>query len=63
MKARSKSGADFEKQFAEDAAVFRRYAPAGGALALRKRLRTFQIVSAYRLLRALRGARREGVAA
>lgn len=48
---RSKSGADFEKQFTEDAAVFRRYAPPRGLLGLRKRARTLQIVSAYRLLR------------
>ena len=57
--ARSKSGADFEAQFAEDARVFQRYAPAGGLLPLRKRLRTLEILTAYRFLRlaapALRG--------
>lgn len=53
---RSKSGADFERQFAEDAAVFRRYAPDSRWLALRKGLRTHEIVGAYRLLRWLRGA-------
>ncbi|HSN13710.1 MAG TPA: hypothetical protein VLT61_03705, partial [Anaeromyxobacteraceae bacterium] len=47
----SKSGADFEKQFAEDEAVFRRYAPEGGMLGLRKRVRRAQIVGVYRLLR------------
>ena len=50
----SKSGAQFEKQFAEDYEVFRRHAPPGALLGLRKRLRTAQIVGAYRLLRALR---------
>ena len=60
---RSKSGADFERQFGEDEAVFARYAPSGAGLRLRKRLRTLQIVSAYRLLRALRVARRGGAAA
>ena len=51
----SKSGAQFEKQFAEDYAVFERHAPPGALLRLHKRLRTAQIVGAYRLLRALRG--------
>ncbi|HEX9243001.1 MAG TPA: glycosyltransferase family 2 protein [Anaeromyxobacter sp.] len=50
----SKSGARFEEQFAEDYAVFRRHAPPGGLLQLHKRLRTAQIVGAYRVLRALR---------
>lgn len=60
---RSKSGADFERQFGEDEAVFERYAPPGAGLRLRKRLRTLQIVSAYRLLRALRSASSGGAAA
>jgi GT2 family glycosyltransferase len=50
---RSKSGADFEKQFAEDALVFRRYASGYGLLGLRKRVKTAQIVGAYRLLRLI----------
>jgi glycosyltransferase involved in cell wall biosynthesis len=50
----SKSGARFEEQFAEDYAVFRRHAPPGALLRLHKRLRTAQIVGAYRLLRAIR---------
>jgi glycosyltransferase involved in cell wall biosynthesis len=50
----SKSGAQFEKQFAEDYDVFQRHAPPGALLGLRKRIRTAQIVGAYRLLRALR---------
>jgi glycosyltransferase involved in cell wall biosynthesis len=50
----SKSGAQFEKQFAEDLQVFRRHAPPGALLGLHKRLRTAQIVGAYRLLRTLR---------
>jgi glycosyltransferase involved in cell wall biosynthesis len=50
----SKSGANFERQFAEDLEAFRRHAPAGALLHLHKRLRSAQIVAAYRLLRALR---------
>jgi glycosyltransferase involved in cell wall biosynthesis len=50
----SKSGAHFEKQFSEDHEVFRRHAPPGALLRLHKRLRTAQIVGAYRLLRAIR---------
>ena len=50
----SKSGAQFEQQFAEDHAVFTRHAPPGTVLRLHKRLRTAQIVGAYRVLRALR---------
>ena len=50
--AGSKSGARFEEQFREDLAVFRRHAPRDDRwLALRKRLRTAQILAAYRLLR------------
>jgi glycosyltransferase involved in cell wall biosynthesis len=60
---RSKSGADFERQFAEDAAVFRRHAPAGGLLGLRKRLKTWQIVTAYRALRLLRSSSGGGAGA
>lgn len=60
---RSKSGGEFDRQFAEDEAVFGRYAPRGGLLALRKRIRTMQIVGAYRLLRVLRGARAGGLIA
>jgi glycosyltransferase involved in cell wall biosynthesis len=51
---RSKSGADFDKQFAEDEGVFRRYAGASRGLWLRKRLKRLQIVGAYHLLRRLR---------
>ena len=48
----SKSGARFEQQFQEDLAVFRRHAPEGDRwLQARKRLRTAQILAAYRLLR------------
>lgn len=50
----SKSGANFERQFAEDHEAFRRHAPPGALLRLHKRLRSAQIVAAYRLLRALR---------
>jgi hypothetical protein len=60
---RSKSGADFEKQFAEDERVFLRYAPVGAGLRFRKRLRTLQIVSAYRFLRLLGSVGRGGQAA
>lgn len=49
----SKSGASFERQFAEDLAAFERHAPRDQLLALRKRLRSAQIVGAYRVLRAL----------
>jgi glycosyltransferase involved in cell wall biosynthesis len=48
---RSKSGADFEKQFAEDLRVLERYGPHSARLRARKRLRTTQILIAYRLLR------------
>jgi glycosyltransferase involved in cell wall biosynthesis len=51
----SKSGAQFDRQFAEDHAVFLRHAPPDRLLRLRKRLRTTQIVAAYRVLRAARG--------
>jgi glycosyltransferase involved in cell wall biosynthesis len=54
---RSKSGADFEKQFAEDERVFLKYAPARTGLRLRKRIRREQITLAYRLLRAARSLR------
>lgn len=54
---RSKSGADFEKQFAEDERVFLKYAPPGSGLRLRKRIRSAQITTAYRLLRAARSLR------
>jgi len=50
----SKSGSSFEAQFAEDWEVFLRHAPDDGWLRLRKRLRTAQILSVYRLLRTLR---------
>jgi glycosyltransferase involved in cell wall biosynthesis len=50
----SKSGSSFEAQFAEDHLVFLRHAPPGNLLRLRKRLRTAQILSVYRVLRALR---------
>ncbi len=48
----SKSGASFERQFQEDQEAFRRHAPPGALLRAHKRLRTAQIVAAYRLLRA-----------
>jgi len=50
----SKSGANFERQFGEDLEAFRRHAPDDRLLRLHKRLRTAQIVTAYRLMRALR---------
>jgi len=53
--ARSKSGSSFERQFAEDYAAFLRHAPDDRLLRLHKRLRRGQIVTAYRLLRAIRG--------
>lgn len=49
----SKSGAEFVRQFEEDYTVFLRHAPPDRWLRARKRLRTAQIVSAYRALRAL----------
>lgn len=48
----SKSGSAFERQFQEDAEAFRRHAPPGALLRARKKLRTAQILGAYRLLRA-----------
>ncbi len=51
--ATSKSGSSFERQFQEDREAFRRHAPPGALLRAHKRLRTAQIVGAYRLLRAL----------
>ncbi len=51
--AASKSGSSFERQFAEDQEAFRRHAPAGALLRAHKRMRTAQIVGAYRLMRAL----------
>lgn len=51
----SKSGSSFERQFREDRAAFERHAPPGTLLRWHKRLRTAQIVGAYRALRALRG--------
>jgi GT2 family glycosyltransferase len=52
--ATSKSGSSFERQFREDAEAFRRHAPPDTLLRWQKRLRTAQIVAAYRLLRAMR---------
>ncbi len=52
--ARSKSGSSFERQFEEDYEAFRRHAPDDPLLRWHKRLRTAQIVVAYRLLRMLR---------
>lgn len=49
----SKSGSSFVRQFEEDLEVFRRHAPRDRVLLARKRLRTAQIVGAYRVLRAL----------
>jgi glycosyltransferase involved in cell wall biosynthesis len=51
----SKSGSSFERQFEEDYAAFARHAPPGRLLRWQKRLRSAQIVGAYRLLRAVRG--------
>jgi len=51
---RSKSGAHFERQFEEDEAVFRRHAPPGRLLRLRKRWKKWQILTAYRALRRMR---------
>lgn len=51
--AASKSGSSFERQFREDEEAFRRHAPPGALLRARKRIRTAQILAAYRLLRAL----------
>ncbi len=50
----SKSGSSFERQFREDGEAFDRHAPPGVLLRAHKRLRTAQILGAYRLLRALR---------
>lgn len=52
--ATSKSGSAFERQFHEDYQAFARHAPPSTLLRWRKRVRTAQIVGAYRLLRALR---------
>lgn len=63
---RSKSGADFERQFAEDEAVAGRHGSSSdGAQRLRKRIRTIQILTVYRALRLLStlrglGSRRVG---
>jgi glycosyltransferase involved in cell wall biosynthesis len=51
----SKSGSSFERQFEEDYEAFRRHAPDDALLRWHKRLRSAQIVGAYRLLRAVRG--------
>lgn len=51
----SKSGSAFERQFEEDFQVFLRHAPGDPWLRLRKRLRTAEILAAYRALRLLRG--------
>ncbi len=50
----SKSGSSFERQFREDEEAFLRHAPPGALLRAHKRLRTAQILGAYRLLKALR---------
>jgi len=50
----TKSGSGFEAQFKEDMAVARRYASDRPWLLMRKRFKTFQIVTAYKLLRFLR---------
>jgi glycosyltransferase involved in cell wall biosynthesis len=61
---RSKSGAHFGRQFREDHDAFLRHAPPDPLLRAHKRLRTAQIVLAYRMLRAARAVggvlRREG---
>lgn len=51
---RSKSGSSFERQFREDYLAFLRHAPPDRLLRAHKRLRTAQILGAYRLLRAAR---------
>jgi glycosyltransferase involved in cell wall biosynthesis len=52
----SKSGSRFLRQFEEDYEAFMRHAPAGDRLLrAHKRLRTAQIVGAYRVLRLLGG--------
>jgi len=50
----SKSGSAFERQFEEDFRVFERHAPRGPWLRLHKRIRTAQILAAYRAMRLLR---------
>ncbi len=50
----SKSGTSFERQFREDREAFLRHAPDSALLRAHKRLRTAQIVGAYRLLKTLR---------
>jgi glycosyltransferase involved in cell wall biosynthesis len=50
----SKSGANFERQFGEDLEAFGRHAPPDRLLRAHKRLRSAQIVTAYKLMRALR---------
>jgi glycosyltransferase involved in cell wall biosynthesis len=60
---RSKSGADFDRQFEEDARVFGRYAVPGVRLWLRKRVRTLEILGVYRALRWLRSVRGGGATA
>jgi glycosyltransferase involved in cell wall biosynthesis len=47
----SKSGSAFTRQFQEDLEAFRRHAPRDPALHALKRLKSAQIVAAYRLLR------------
>ena len=51
----SKSGSSFTRQFDEDLAAFRRHAPADPLLHAHKRLKSAQIVAAYRLLRLAGG--------
>jgi glycosyltransferase involved in cell wall biosynthesis len=51
----SKSGSSFERQFREDREAFERHAPPVALLRWHKRVRTAQIVAAYRALRAMRG--------
>jgi len=53
----SKSGANFTDQFAEDYAVARRHGLGDGWLRWRKRLKTAQILSVYRIMRWQRALR------
>lgn len=55
--ASSKSGANFETQFSEDALVSARYGGGRRSLRMRKRITNRLIVSAYRLMAAARKAR------
>jgi hypothetical protein len=54
----SKSGANFERQFREDAEISARYAPEGRrSIAWRKRIKNLAILGVYRLMGGLRTPR------